>query len=408
MKCYIIDTLIALFGIDEIGTIVNFRNFNEKPQKAVEFFKSIEEGKLTDEYKLFLQEIHNSGFREFIFDNKKLEVITAEHGIYQTKFLPKSLEFKNFRLNLSEQFRSIGISLNENQILQKYKSIQEELTRYKIKKVGARDDVIVIQIIESLDIIKKSISLLSSRMREWYGLHFPELTDKLVEDNVVLAKIISRIGTRDNYTLENLSENFQFNEARIQRLLKLAPNSMGSDIDIKILQGYTNQIVNLDNYRIELESYLDRLTEKVAPNMCAIVGSLVTAKLIAKAGSLEKLAFMPASRIQLLGAEKALYRFLKTGEKRPKHGLIFQWNQIRSAKPYHRGKIARMVSGKIGLASKLDYFDGDYMGDNLLQEIEGKIKEIEKKYPKPPVKKEVIKKRRKHKHKHRKNFKGEK
>jgi len=402
MKCYIIDTLIALFGIDETGTIVNFRNFNDKPQKAVEFFKSIEEGVLTDEYKFFLQEIHNSGFREFIFDNKKLEAITAKYRIYQTKFLPKSLEFKNFRLTLSEQFRSIGISLNEFHILQKYKDIQEELTKYKIKEAGARDDVIVIQIIESLDIIKKSISLLSSRMREWYGLHFPELTDKLIEDNIVLAKIISRIGTRDNYTLENLSENFQFNEARIQRLLKLAPNSMGSDIDIKILQGYTNQIINLDNYRIELESYLDRLTEKVVPNMCAIVGSLVSAKLIAKAGSLEKLAFMPASRIQLLGAEKALYRFLKTGEKRPKHGLIFQWNQIRSAKPYHRGKIARMVSGKIGLASKLDYFDGDYIGDKLLQEIEEKIKEIQKKYPKPSLKKENIKKRTKHSHKHKK------
>ena len=176
---------------------------------------------------------------------------------------------------------------------------------------------------------------------------------------------------------------------------------MGSDIDLTILQGYTNQILSLDNYRIELESYLDSLIEKVTPNLRSIVGSLVSAKLISKAGSLKKLAFMPASRIQLLGAEKALYRFLKTGEKRPKHGLIFQWNQIRSAKPYHRGKIARMVSGKIGLASKLDYFNGEFIGDKLLEEIESKIKEIEKKYPKSPIKntmiKEVPKKRKKQK-----------
>ena len=136
--------------------------------------------------------------------------------------------------------------------------------------------------------------------------------------------------------------------------------------------------------------------------MRAIVGSLVSAKLIAKAGSLEKLAFMPASRIQLLGAEKALYRFLKTGEKRPKHGLIFQWNQIRSAKPYHRGKIARMVSGKIGLASKLDFFNGDYMGDELMEDIEEKIKEIERKYLKPPPKKDIIKKRKKYRNKQQK------
>ncbi len=402
MKCYIIDTLIALFAVDDTGTIVNFRNFNDDPQKAIEFFKSIEEGKMPDEYHKFLEEIHNSGFREFIFDNKKLEDITANIKNYQTKFLPKSLEFKSFRLSLDHRFKSIGVNLSDAEILQKFKSIQEELTKHEIKKVGARDDVIVIQISESLDIIKKSISLLSSRMREWYGLHFPELTDKLIEDNIVLAKIISRIGKRENYTFENLSDKFEFNEARIQKLIKLSSNSMGSDIDINILQGYTNQIVSLDNNRIELENYLDQLMEKVAPNTRAIVGSLVSAKLIAKAGSLEKLAFMPASRIQLLGAEKALYRFLKTGEKRPKHGLIFQWSQIRSAKPYLRGKIARMVSGKIGLASKLDFFDGDYIGGKLMEEIMEKIKEIEKKYPKPPPKKEIRKKSKKHRKKQQK------
>jgi nucleolar protein 56 len=399
MKCYIIDTLIALFAVDDTGTIINFRNFNDDPQKAIEFFKSIEEGKIPDDYIKFLEEIHKSGFREFIFDNKKLEVITTNIKDYQTIFLPKSLEFKSFRLSLDHRFKSIGINLSEIEILQKFKSIQEELTKYEIKKVGTRDDIIVIQIIESLDIIKKSISLLSSRMREWYGLHFPELTDKMIEDNIVLANIISKIGARENYSSESLSEQFEFSETRIQKLLDLALNSMGSDIDIEILQGYTNQIDSLDRYRTELEKYLDQLMEKVAPNMRAIVGSLVSAKLIAKAGSLEKLAFMPASRIQLLGAEKALYRFLKTGEKRPKHGLIFQWNQIRSAKPYHRGKIARMASGKIGLASKLDFFDGDYIGDKLMKDIEEKIKEIEIKYPKPPPKKELIKKSKKHKNK---------
>jgi nucleolar protein 56 len=126
------------------------------------------------------------------------------------------------------------------------------------------------------------------------------------------------------------------------------------------------------------------LVEKFAPNINFLIGSLIGAKLIAKAGSLQKLAYMPASRIQLLGAEKALYRFLKTGEKRPKHGLIFQWNQIRSAPPWCRGKIARVVAGKLGIAAKLDYFNGEFVGDRLKLEIEEKIKEIEKKYPNPP------------------------
>jgi len=142
--------------------------------------------------------------------------------------------------------------------------------------------------------------------------------------------------------------------------------------------------------------------EKTAPNVTTLVGSLIGAKLISKAGSLQKLAYMPASRIQMLGAEKALYRFLKTGEKRPKHGLIFQWNQIRSAKPYLRGKIARVVAGKVGLSAKVDYFSGEFIGEKLSIDISKKIKELEKKYPNPPKRvdagKPVKKKRKKKKY----------
>ena len=153
-------------------------------------------------------------------------------------------------------------------------------------------------------------------------------------------------------------------------------------------------------YRQELEVYLEELMEKTGPNINALIGSLIGAKLISKAGSLQKLAYMPASRIQLLGAEKALYRFLKTGEKRPKHGLIFQWNQIRSAKPWQRGKIARVVAGKVGLSAKVDYFSGEFIGDQLSDAIEKKIKEIEKKYPTPPKRVEQVKsKKRKSKKK---------
>ena len=187
-------------------------------------------------------------------------------------------------------------------------------------------------------------------------------------------------------TLENLKENFDLKERTIEMLTQQASESMGADIDLTIIQNYAQQIIALDRYRQELEKYLEDLVEKTAPNVNAIIGSLIGAKLIAKAGGLRKLAFMPASRIQLLGAEKALYRFLKTGEKRPKHGLIFQWNQIRSSKPWIRGKVARIIAGKIGIAAKVDFFSGEFIGDILSKEVEEKIKEIEDKYPNPPKK----------------------
>ncbi|HEC38191.1 MAG TPA: C/D box methylation guide ribonucleoprotein complex aNOP56 subunit, partial [bacterium] len=206
-------------------------------------------------------------------------------------------------------------------------------------------------------------------------------------------------GARGNFTYDNIKISFDINDKKINELEHFALDSMGADIDLKLLQNYADQIISLESFRQKLENYLAELMEKTAPNVNALIGSLIGAKLISKAGSLQKLAYMPASRIQLLGAEKALYRFLKTGEKRPKHGIIFQWNQIRSAKPWIRGKIARVVAGKIGLSAKVDYFSGEYIGDNFSTDIAQKIKELEKKYPNPPKRTDAVKTRKKRKKK---------
>ncbi|MFX0004633.1 MAG: NOP5/NOP56 family protein, partial [Candidatus Hermodarchaeota archaeon] len=337
-------------------------------------------------YENFLLELKNSGFNEFIFDNMKLETLTSEKLGYNTIFESKSIELKAIRLNLEEHLKKVGIRKTSEEILTQYKEISDAITRRKVSEASGHSDNIIIQIITVLDVIKKSISLFSSHLREWYGLHFPELTDKMVDDNIILASLVAKLGSRDNFTIENIKAVVDLKESIIIVLERYAKESMGANFDLSMLQNYADQILSLDNYRLRLENYLEETLEKFAPNIKSLIGSLIGAKLIAKAGSLQKLAYMPASRIQLLGAEKALYRFLKTGEKRPKHGLIFQWNQIRSAKPWIRGKIARIVAGKIGVAAKVDYFNGEFLGEILLKEIEEKIKEIEIKYPNPPKK----------------------
>jgi len=394
MKSFIIDTLIGIFAVDELGTILNFAFLNENENRMINFYSSLDSGILLEEYLNFVGELKNSGFDEFVFDNKELETLTSKDLNCKSSYNRQAPEFINFRINLEHKLNSIGFKKSEDELKLIFKSISEELIKNKISEAGAQKDTIIIQIIETLDIIKKSISLFSSRLREWYGLHFPELTDKLVEDNVILAEMVAVLGNREKFTIKNLRENFDFSEERINALHQLANDSMGAKININIIQDYANQIISLDKYRAFLENYLEDLMEVSAPNLTGIIGSLIGAKLIAKAGSLKKLAFMPASRIQLLGAEKALYRFLKSGEKRPKHGLIFQWNQIRGNKPWIRGKISRLISGKIGIAAKLDFFKGEIIADFLTNEIEQKIIEIEKKYPKPP-KQEIKPKKKK-------------
>ncbi len=387
MKCYIVDTLCGIFALNETGNILNFLDFDDNNEKIIEFYNSLEIDLILDEYKDFLIELRNSGSDEFIFDNKKLELLTIEKLNLKSELDISSLEFKNFRLNLENQLKKVGINKNRNEIIAKYKEINQALIKNKVSQVGAQNDVVISQIIETSDIIKKSISLFIGRLREWYGLHFPELTDKVIEDNSILTKLILVLGHRDNFTIENIKKNFDLKEERVKYLFKQASESMGSELEIKIIQNYANQILSLNSYTDELENYLEDLMEKTAPNLKSLVGALIGAKLIAKAGGLRKLAFMPASRIQILGAEKALYKFLKTGEKRPKHGLIFQWNKIRGSPPWIRGKIARAIAGKVGLASKIDFFSGDFIGDLLSKEIEEKIKKIEVNHPNPPVSK---------------------
>jgi len=390
MRCYIIDSLIGIYAIDDGGNFLNYLDFLNDIDKAVSFYNSLNSEILSEEYSNFMIELNSSGFDDFVFDNKKLKELTKQNLGYNTSFEKFSLEFKNFRFNLSDQLKEIGITQTRDEILYHFKKVEEQLIKEQVSQFGSKGDVEVIQIIETLDILKKSISLFSSRLREWYGLHFPELTDKFIEENIIFAKLITILGKRENFTYEKINQEFDFKDSRINLLQKLASSSMGADIELSIIKKYADEILSLDDFRQELELYLDKLMEQVAPNLFALVGGLIGAKLIAKAGSLKKLAYMPASRIQLLGAEKALYRFLKTGEKRPKHGLIFQWNLIRGSKPHNRGKISRVISGKIGISAKVDYFKGEFIADVLSKDINEKIKEIEKKYPYPPKKSELM------------------
>ena len=389
MKCFLIDTLLGVFAIDESENIVNFVFFSEDIDRIVNFFENLDNGILNEDFKTFLNELHESGFDEFTVDNKKLANLMHQDfkkKVYYEKDVP---EFRLFRFNLENQLNKIGLVKSRDEIKKWYKTVQERLIKSKVSEAGAALDIQIMQVIETIDYTKKSINLFSSKLKEWYGLHFPELTDKIIDDNIRLAKMVSLLGHRRNFTLKRLLENIELDEKQARIYSELAKNSMGSELNLNYTQELAKQILSLEDFRTKLEEYLEKLMDKFAPNIKTLVGPLVGAKLIEKAGGLKRLAFMPASRIQLLGAEKALFRFLRSGGKLPKHGRIFQWNRIRGSKPWLRGKISRLIAGKIGICAKVDFFGGEVIADDLILEIEEKIKELEKKYPKSPKKKKT-------------------
>jgi nucleolar protein 56 len=169
--------------------------------------------------------------------------------------------------------------------------------------------------------------------------------------------------------------------------------------DSAIIQKLASEISDLYKLREQIEDYLETAMDEVAPNLKALVGAKLAARLMSLAGGLKELAMMPASTIQVLGAEKALFRHLRTGAKPPKHGVIFQYPAINRSPWWQRGKIARALAGKLAIAARVDYFSGEYIGEELKKELEQRIKEIKEKYPNPPKRKAKPEKKKKEKKK---------
>ena len=119
---------------------------------------------------------------------------------------------------------------------------------------------------------------------------------------------------------------------------------------------FTERMISLALYRKQLYTYLEEKMATVAPNLSALIGETVAARLIQKAGSLTSLAKCPASTVQILGAEKALFRALKTKGNTPKYGLIYHSSFIGRASAKNKGRISRYLSNKCAIASRIDSF----------------------------------------------------
>jgi len=231
-------------------------------------------------------------------------------------------------------------------------------------------DMHVIQAVNCIDDLTATANLLSERLHEWYGLHYPELTGeveemkylKLVAEHGGRAGIFSELGERESLGME-VGEKDQ------EAYGKLA----SSLLDVHKLKG-------------GMEKYVEGKMSEVAPNLAKVVGPIVGARLIAFAGGLKRLAKFPSSTVQVLGAEKALFHHLKEGGKPPKHGVIFQHPLIHQSPYWQRGKIARAFAGKASIAAKVDAVGGEFVGDALAAELEKRVEVIRKQHPNPPKK----------------------
>jgi len=355
MRAYIITTFIGTFAIDENKKIISFKPFPKDPSIIAEKYKTSEFEVIDDEKKLMF-ELGRKGYKEFVFPFRKDGARNIETGTDQEAFIKDNLR----KLAVERQF--VKDQAEFNSLLTK---INLELTRVKIKKAMGRDGLIL-QANGALEELDKSINILMERLREWYGLHFPEM-NRAVESHEKYATLVEKFGRRD-----------KIDDAELKQFIE---KSMGMDLkneDFKIIQGFASEINTLYKMREKISKYLDSILKEVAPNLRELAGPLLAAKLISKAGGLEKLARSPSSTIQLLGSEKALFRFLHGRGKSPKYGILFSHQYIQNAPREHKGKIARTLAAKLSIAAKMDFYSKKYKADELKKDLEQRIKEIVK------------------------------
>jgi len=389
MKAIIVQFPFGVMAFGPENQILGKVVFPKRPQSAAKTVAKINQGKLTPDLERLITSLQAQGYDTFVFDNPELSNEAKKRlNIQAENTSPKEAE--EMRSRGQQLAIEIGFAKDAAELSQWTRNVTMELAKIQVKGEAQKRDLIVGQAIQTLDDTDKTLNLFMGRLREWYGVHFPEL-DRLVEKHETYARLVLNLGTKANFTQEAL-EKEDLPKNKTEQISRAAEASMGADLietDLNQIQALSKNILETYKLREAMEAYLDKTMEEVAPNTKAIVGALLGARLIAVAGGLENLAKRPASTMQVLGAEKALFRAIKTGARPPKHGLIFQHTLIHDAKKWQRGKIARAIAGKLAIAVRTDAFgNGHYVGDKLKAALNRRIEEIRQKYPEPPPIKE--------------------
>ena len=231
-----------------------------------------------------------------------------------------------------------------------------ELTKKGIKD-SVSEDLLIIQAIASINELDKINNILIKRLREWFSLYLPEFENAMNNQEKFVEMVLEK------------------NKKELMTEIKLK-ESMGADLDkehIKEIKLLAKEIEGLQLLRKKHETYLEKVMSKYCPNILELAGITIGAKLIELGRSLRHLAMLPASTVQLLGAEKALFRHIKTGSRSPKYGIIFQHPLIQKADRKSKGKAARMLADKLSLCARLDFFKGEMKAKEYRKELEEKL-----------------------------------
>lgn len=369
MKAFITTTSFGFIATDEEFNVVDKFLFEKK---QIEILEKIQQKQIIEEELELITRLSEK------YDEIIIETIKTKSSYEIDEIEKISVEKTTVHGDyIREHFDEVLTQLTDANIRKTMNETYNEITSEKIRESIKTNDVMIVETINSLEEIEDTAGKLIERLREWCTPYLPEM-EKL-HNHELYSKVIATQTSRENIinsgildnTHVSLSENYDVDI---------------SESDLEIIKSFANSVYSLYESKNELEEYIDEKIKEVAPNMYDVAGANLAAKLIAHTNGLENLAKLPSSTIQIIGAEKAIFRHLKTGENPPKHGLIFQHPSIRGSNWWVRGKLARAVASKITIAARKDAFSNEY-DPNLKVELDERIEEIKKSHPFPERKK---------------------
>jgi nucleolar protein 56 len=377
-RCLVVLSELGIIALDVTGKVLDSSKFLD----PIQSYRLIKNGGSPAESREIINKI--TTYPTIKANDQSLNFFLQQNGISSS--LMNDEELRMVSLEKDAILQKAGFVSNKGQAQRELRKFAIDLSSSRIKESSEQLDLHVIQAVNALDELDKIINTIGTRMREWYGLHFPEL-DNLIQSVYSYATIVREAGFRDGITQEIL-EKAGLEERRTQVILQAAERSRGGDMtpeNLAIVKQLAYQVILQTELRRIIAGHIEDTMELIAPNTKELLSPLVGARMLAKAGSLQRFAHLSSSTVQVLGAEKALFRSLKTGARTPKHGILFQHPLIHSAPRWQRGKIARSVASKASIAARIDLYRTGEKDPSLSDKLKFRINEIHEKYSQPPV-----------------------
>jgi len=370
LKATLLESMIGVHAFNEENEVIAESHYPRDAKQIARALIRLRDGGVTREAAAVLDKLRGLGVEEVSGQNEALMASIEDEGFrVSVDVMPAAGEY--LRGNIQRMAVEAGFIDSVEHYGEFSHMVNTEVAKAEVHEALSERESLLMPTVQLLVEMDTVLNSLSGRMREWYGIHFPEL-GRRVDEHKDYAQIVKAFGDRSSITVKGLQE-LSFKKRDAERVAAAAEASMGAAFDADDLarvQSFAESVLSLYRGRDELSEYISGLTEEIAANVAYLAGPVLGAKLIQKAGSLRRMAMMPASTIQVLGAEKAMFRALKSNARPPKHGLLFQHPYVHGAPRGRRGSRARSLAAKLAIAARADVFSGEFIAEDLRRQLE--------------------------------------